>query len=97
MKRFLRMYRVEQRMFFRSPDVILFCLSMPLVTFIVIMLITGGKAAADSGLTYLESAYHRLFACLENDWLMATYGEGMALPVVGCLARNPNSVIHSSH
>ena len=57
MKRFLRMYRVEQRMFFRSPDVILFCLSMPLVTFIVIMLITGGKAAADSGLTYLESAY----------------------------------------
>ena len=60
MKRFLRMYRVEQRMFLRSPDVILFCLSMPLVTFIVIMTITGGAAAGDSGLTYLESAYASL-------------------------------------
>ncbi|MDD6979272.1 MAG: hypothetical protein PUI92_03145 [Firmicutes bacterium] len=30
MKRFLRMYSIEQKMFFRSPDVILFCLIMPL-------------------------------------------------------------------
>ena len=33
MKRFLNMYRVEQKIFFRSPNVILFCLAMPLVVF----------------------------------------------------------------
>ena len=33
MKRFWNMYRVEQKIFFRSPDVILFCLAMPLVVF----------------------------------------------------------------
>ena len=57
MKRFLSMYRVEQKIFFRSPDVILFCLSMPLVVFLLIAMIAGGKDAADSGLTFLQSAY----------------------------------------
>ncbi|MGN0661568.1 MAG: ABC transporter permease [Faecalibacterium sp.] len=57
MKRFLRMYRVEQKIFFRSPDVLLFNLAMPLVTLILITMIAGNKAAADSGLTYLQSAY----------------------------------------
>ena len=57
MKRFLSMYRVEQKIFFRSPDVILFCLTMPLVVFVAITMITGGKNAADSGLTYLQSSY----------------------------------------
>ena len=57
MKRFLKMYQVEQKMFFRTPDVILFNLIMPLVTFLVITVITGEKNAADSGLTYLQSAY----------------------------------------
>ena len=57
MKRFLTMYRVEQRIFFRSPDVILFNLIMPLVTLILITVIAGNKDAAESGLTYLQSAY----------------------------------------
>ena len=57
MKRFWNMYRVEQRIFFRSPDVILFCLAMPLVAFAIIAMIAGGKPAANSGLTYLQSAY----------------------------------------
>ena len=57
MKRFLRMYQVEQKIFFRSPDVILFNLIMPLVTLILITIIAGNKDAADSGLTYLQSAY----------------------------------------
>ena len=60
MKRFWNMYRVEQKIFFRSPDVILFNLAMPLVVFIVITMITGGKNAADSGLTYLQSSYAAL-------------------------------------
>ena len=57
MKRFLRMYQVEQKLFFRSPDVIVFNLAMPLVTFLLITMIAGSKNAADSGLTYLQSAY----------------------------------------
>ena len=57
MRRFWRMYRVEQRLFFRSPDVILFCLLMPLVVLVLIAMITGSKAAGDSGLNYLQSAY----------------------------------------
>ena len=57
MKRFLSMYRVEQKLFFRSPDVILFNLAMPLVTLILITIIAGNKNAADSGLTYLQSSY----------------------------------------
>lgn len=57
MKRFWKMYRVEQKIFFRTPDVILFCLAMPLVVFVVITMITGEKNAADSGLTYLQSSY----------------------------------------
>ena len=57
MKRFWAMYRIEQRIFFRTPDVILFCLMMPLVVFALITIIAGSKPAADSGLTYLQSAF----------------------------------------
>ena len=57
MKRFWKMYQVEQKIFFRSPDVILFNLIMPLVTLILITIIAGNKDAADSGLTYLQSSY----------------------------------------
>ena len=57
MKRFWKMYQVEQKIFFRSPDVILFNLIMPLVTLVLITIIAGNKNAADSGLTYLQSAY----------------------------------------
>lgn len=55
--RFLRMYRVEQKLFLRSPDVIVFNLAMPLVAFILITVITRNKNAADSGLTFLQSSY----------------------------------------
>lgn len=57
MKRFFRMYWVEQKLFLRTPDVILFNLAMPLVALILITMITGNKAAADSGLTFLQSSY----------------------------------------
>lgn len=60
MKRFWKMYQVEQRMFFRTPDVIVFCLAMPVVTFLLITMIGGNKSAADSGLTYLQGAYASL-------------------------------------
>ena len=57
MRRFWNMYQVEQKVFFRSPDVIVFNLAMPLVTLILITMIAGSKNAADSGLTYLQSSY----------------------------------------
>lgn len=57
MKRFFKMYEIEQKLFFRSPDVILFNLAMPLVALILISVITGEKEAANSGLTYLQSSY----------------------------------------
>ena len=57
MRRFLKMYKIEQKIFFRSPDVILFCLLMPLVVFALITMITGNKAAGHTGLTYLQGAY----------------------------------------
>ena len=60
MKRFLRMYSIEQKMFFRSPDVILFCLIMPLAVFLLVTLISGGREAADSELTFMESSYAAL-------------------------------------
>lgn len=57
MKNFLKMYKIEQKIFFRSPDVILFCLLMPVVVFVLITMISGNKVAADTGLTYLQSAF----------------------------------------
>lgn len=57
MRRFWKMYQVEQKIFFRSPDVILFCLAMPVVTFLLITMIGGNKSAGDSGLTYMQGAY----------------------------------------
>ncbi|MGN0702764.1 MAG: ABC transporter permease [Lentihominibacter sp.] len=57
MKRFLTMYSIEQKMFFRSPDVMLFCLIMPLAVFLLITLIGGSREAADSGLTFMESSF----------------------------------------
>ena len=57
MKRFLKLFSVEQKLFFRSADVFIFNLCMPVVTLFMISLIAGGKAAGDSGMTYLQSAF----------------------------------------
>ena len=57
MRNFLRLYKVEQKLFFRSPDVFIFLLCMPVVVLIMIGLIAGSKLAGDSGMTYLESSF----------------------------------------
>lgn len=57
MKNFLKLYQIEQKLFFRSADVFIFNLCMPVVTLIIIGLIAGSKAAGNSGLTYLESSF----------------------------------------
>ena len=48
-------YKVEQKIFFRSPDVIIFNLLMPLVVFILISMISGSKEAGT--LTFSQSSY----------------------------------------
>lgn len=58
--KFFNMYKVEQRLFFRSPDVIIFNLVMPSITFLIISLIAGNKAAGNQGLTFLQSSYAAL-------------------------------------
>ena len=57
MKNFLKLYKIEQKLFFRSADVFIFNLCMPVVTLIIIGLIAGSKPAGASGLTYLESSF----------------------------------------
>ena len=56
MKGFLAMYKIEQRIYFRSPDVILFGLLMPVAVFALITMI-GGNRETGIGLTFLESAF----------------------------------------
>ena len=58
--KFFNMYKIEQKLFFRSPDVIIFNLSMPSVTFLIISLIAGNKATGNMGLTFLQSSYAAL-------------------------------------
>lgn len=62
MRRFLKLYSVEQKLFFRSADVFVFNLCMPVAAFILIALIGGGKVAGDSHMTYLQSAFASLVA-----------------------------------
>ena len=54
------MYKVEQRLFFRSPHVIIFNLAMPSITFLIISLIAGNKPVGNQGLTFLQSSYAAL-------------------------------------
>lgn len=62
MKRFFRLYVIEQKVGFRSADGILFGIAMPVGILILIAAIAGGKSAGDSGYTYLQSAYASLIA-----------------------------------
>lgn len=59
MRKFLKLYSIEQKMFFRSLDVLLFNLIMPVVIFILIASCAGNKSASEN-LTYLQSAYPSL-------------------------------------
>ena len=62
MRRFLKLYWIEQKLFFRSADVFIFNLCMPVAVLLMISLIAGGKMAGDSGMTYLQSAFASLVA-----------------------------------
>ena len=62
MKRFLKLYSIEQKLFFRTPDAFLFGICMPLVALILIVVIAGWKTAGNTDMTYLETSFVALSA-----------------------------------
>lgn len=62
MKRFFTLYKIEQKLFFRSPDVFVFNLCMPVVVLLLIGFIAGDKTAGSQDITYIQSAFASLTA-----------------------------------
>lgn len=62
MKRFLTLYKIEQKLFFRSPDVFIFNLCMPVAVLLLIGFIAEEKTVAGSDITYIQSAFASLTA-----------------------------------
>ena len=56
MKRFLKLYRIEQKLALRSADMLIFGVAMPVGIMILINMIAGQKQAAE-GFTYLQSSF----------------------------------------
>lgn len=61
MKRFFKLYMIEQKLALRSGDMLLFGLAMPVGIMVLITMIAGSKMAGD-GYTYLESSFASLIA-----------------------------------
>ncbi|MBO5238337.1 MAG: ABC transporter permease [Lachnospiraceae bacterium] len=61
MKRFLRLYMIEQKLALRSGDMLIFGVAMPVGVMILISMIAGQKQAGE-GFTYLESSFAALIA-----------------------------------
>lgn len=61
MKRFLKVYQIEQKLGFRSSDMLVFGVAMPVGVLILIAMIAGNKTAGE-GYTYLESSFASLIA-----------------------------------
>ena len=61
MKRFLKLYMIEQKLALRSGDMLLFGVAMPVGIMILINMIAGQKPAGE-GFTYLESSFASLIA-----------------------------------
>lgn len=61
MKRFLKLYGIEQKLAMRSLDMIIFGVAMPVGVLILICMIAGDKMAGE-GYTYLESSFASLIA-----------------------------------
>ena len=61
MKRFLKLYMIEQKLALRSGDMLLFGVAMPVGVMILINMIAGQKQAGE-GFTYLDSSFASLIA-----------------------------------
>ncbi|MBQ1274497.1 MAG: ABC transporter permease [Cellulosilyticum sp.] len=62
MKRFFKLYWIEQKLGFRCCDGIIFGVAMPVGILVLIAIIAGEKMAGGMGYTYLESAFASLIA-----------------------------------
>lgn len=62
MKRFFKLYRIEQKLFLRSADIFIFGVCMPVVALVLICMIAGHKTASGADITYLESSFVALSA-----------------------------------
>lgn len=62
MKRFLKLYTIEQKLGLRSADVLVFGIAMPVGILLLIAAIAGNKMAGDGGYTFLQSAFASLCA-----------------------------------
>ncbi|MGN0132394.1 MAG: ABC transporter permease [Lachnospiraceae bacterium] len=61
MKRFFKLYWIEQKLGFRSCDMLIFGVGMPVGVLVLIAMIAGEKMAGE-GYTYLESSFASLIA-----------------------------------
>lgn len=61
MKRFFKLYTIEQKLALRSGDMLIFGIAMPVGIMILINMIAGQKQAGE-GFTYLESSFASLIA-----------------------------------
>lgn len=62
MKRFWTLYKNEQKIGLRCPDMLIFGVAMPVGVLFLIAVIAGSKAAGGSDYTYLQSAFASLIA-----------------------------------
>lgn len=62
MRKFLKLYSIEQKLAFRSADMIIFGIAMPVGILALISIVAGGKMAGDTGYTFLDSAFASLIA-----------------------------------
>ncbi|NLL78650.1 MAG: ABC transporter permease [Clostridiales bacterium] len=62
MKRFLKVYSIEQKLAFRSADGIIFGICMPVGIMVLIAMIAGEKVAGNQGYTYLDGSFASLIA-----------------------------------
>lgn len=62
MKRFLKLYSIEQKLGIRCADSIIFGVVMPVGVLILIAIVASGKIIENSGYTFLQSAFASLIA-----------------------------------
>ncbi|WP_346909233.1 ABC transporter permease [Faecalicatena orotica] len=62
MKRFWTLYKVEQKLGLRCPDMLIFGVGMPVGVLVLIAVVAGNKTAGGSSYTFLQSAFASLMA-----------------------------------
>lgn len=62
MKKFAKLYWIEQKLAFRSADTMIFGIAMPIGVLFLIAVVAGQKTAGGSSYTFLESAFASLIA-----------------------------------